>query len=35
MTDDNIPKAITNEDVRLRKDAIGHIDINMRILLKC
>ncbi|WP_445267127.1 DUF6038 family protein, partial [Staphylococcus aureus] len=27
MTDDNIPKAITNEDVRLRKDAIGHIDI--------
>lgn len=35
MTDDNIPKAITNEDVRLRKDAIGHMILpNMRILLK-
>ncbi|SUJ43581.1 Uncharacterised protein [Staphylococcus aureus] len=27
MTDDNIPKAITDEDVRLRKDAIKNIDI--------
>ena len=36
MTDDNIPKAITDEDVRLRKDAIGHIDITQYAnLLKC
>ena len=27
MTDDNIPKAITDEDVKLRKDTIENIDI--------
>lgn len=27
MTDDNIPKAIMDEDIRLRKDAIENIDI--------